>query len=263
MKLKRFRRPADGTDWSPIIQRAIAEAAECGQPTIELPVGKLRFSRPIVMTRGTCLHGGGAVGSNLDAGTVLVADFDDKAFVTWNGDTPYLGTGGRLRDVTLAAAKGRLPGAAIMVTGTTASRRAGWVTLSNVFVYSGVDSSRFEWGLVVDGTAIGDQGSEGCRDVTLEGCAFAGCQKGAAVFDRAWHVYGTLQTMEGVGGSGDVHIIGKSGDIALTGGIHGTMRITATGPVGFWGYASKYQATAEAAKTAWLPRASEVELITA
>lgn len=263
MKLRRFWRQRDGSDWSPAIERAMGEAYERGQPTVELPVGQLRCSRPIRFNGGTCLHGGGAVGSNLGAGTVLVADFDDAPLVTWQGGLAYLGTGGRLRDVTLAAAVGRRPGAAVLITGTTGATRAGWVTLSNVFVYDGADSGDFRYGLVVDGTRISDAGSEGVRDVVLEGCAFAGCRELAVLLRRAWHVYGTVQTMAGTSGCGDVHIVDGSGDIALTGGIHGTLRVATTSPVGFWGYAAKYQATAAAAKTAWLPRAREVELITA
>lgn len=219
MLLADFKSTVDGGDWSPAMDRALA-AYPTRREKIVLPVGRLRFSRPIRMSYGVPLEGSGSVGSNIGDGTVLAACFNGSSFIEWNGAEQFHGTGGLLRDVIVTADPGYTPDAAVMVTGSDASRRAGFVTIERVAVYYGNDSGRFRRGMVVDGRAIVVPGSSGCRDVWVRGLFVSGCTDAAVEILNGVHCYVDVETAPS-GGCGDVRVNESSEDITISGRVYG------------------------------------------
>jgi len=256
MKLEDFKLRSDGDDWSPAMERCIAESHMSRDVAIEVPIGFLRFSRPIEFTAGTLLRGSGGCPSNIGQGTVLSADFDTSPFLTWNGKNSCLGTGGGLDSIVLAAAKGRKTGPAILLTGNSATNRAGEIDIRRVTVYSGSDAGNFNVGLRVDGRLINVVGSAGVRGVTVSACKFAGCILNAVELLNAVHFYGQFQTAAATNGTGDVLVDNLSEDVQMFGtAIYGTLTLNACKDVFITGYLTKLVRT-ELAKQVFVAQKS-------
>lgn len=223
MKLIDYWKRSDGDDWAPAMERCVTASQVQRDEVIELPVGYLKFSRPIVFGTGTLLRGAGGCPSNIGQGTVLAADFDDKPFLKWDGSVNSRGTGGGLDSLVIAAAVGKKPGAAILLTGLGPSNRCGEWDCHRVTVYAGSDAGSFEAGLIVSGWKITTSGSAGIRGVTVRASKFAGCRSVAVVLENAVHFYGQFQTAAATNGKGDVVIGIGSEDVHIDGGIYGTI----------------------------------------
>lgn len=225
LHLEDYYEEADGTDWLPAMNRAITASAANRDEEILLPPEKLRFSGAVTFTRGTVLIGTGNVGSNLDCGTVLQADFDTDDFLTWSGATSYKGTGGGLRNLKIAAAMSRLPGDAIKITGSGPSNRAGYMDFERVFLYVGSDAGTFGTGFNMDGQAITTPGSAGVRDIFMRNVNIAGCRDYAMEIRNVVHLFcNGVQTIPSAG-RGDVVIANASTDVVFIGSIWGTLTL--------------------------------------
>jgi hypothetical protein len=256
IKLKRFYKKSDNGDWTRAMRAAMEVSREKRDRAILLPCDYMRFTEPITFTSGTPLIGSGAVGTNLDQGSVLAADFDNAAAFVWNGLTKYRGGGAILRDFNVTAHKGRRPGAALTFLAATPEQRPGKVEIDNVSIYAGVDAGTFEIGLVVDGSRVKVPGSVGVRSV-IANMRINGCRTLAAAFWAAVHARVTLETNP-IAGVGHVSVGGGSEDVDLFGRIYGTLEITDSKEVTVFARASRY-CVSDKAFDAWLPRAKEIE----
>ena len=239
MRLEGFRLNEDGTDWLPAMKRCLIESKLRRDEVIELPVGLLRFSGPVLMATGTVLRGSGGCPANVGQATVLHADFSSAPFLVWDGDEPYRGGGGGIESCVLAAANGQTPGQAILLTGRSPERRCGYWSARRVMVYSGADAGNFTVGLRVDGSLIKVSGSAGVRDIWVSECQFAGCSRRAVELINAVHFQGEFQTAQASGGSGDVLVDGGSEDVRIDGRIYGDLSLAVCSEVVVRGVASR------------------------
>lgn len=89
-----------------------------------------------------------------------------------------------LRDVSLTPAKTIKAGACILLDGSKTDARPTWGEITNVKLPAYGDASRFTVGLLADGSAWQEPGSEGVRDLVIHGFYVYGATEHAIRFKR-------------------------------------------------------------------------------
>ncbi len=174
--------PTGVQDSSNAFQRAAGKSVRNRAQSVYCPVGEYRIDQPMFWPIGLPLRGDGCVSSFMGDGTWLklnTPDGDPSALINYTGAQQYRGSGGLLQDLNLARMKGKNGGTAIRYVATAPDKRCAWPRIRDVKIYSGSDAGNFDYGLVIDGSAVSIPGGSGVRDITCDNLSVQGCRKDA------------------------------------------------------------------------------------
>lgn len=254
INMEHFWRPEDGLDYQPAMMRAAEVSRARRDEQIVIPTGYFRFKRPCLFPTGTPIVGSGGNPANTRQGTFLVAEFSQGPLLAWGRDNtlPWLGTGGMLRDVVLAAHFGTVAECAIAIDATSPERRGGKFHLSNVYVFYASDTGRFKVGLSIDGSKVPVPGGSGTRgvkgDITIAGCLDRAMQANTCV-----HCYLLIETSPN-GGSGNVTLVDCE-NVKFFGRMYGDLEVLGkTKDLVMCGKASDYRISNEASDLTFVCR---------
>jgi hypothetical protein len=180
ISITEFHRTRNGDDWTPALNYLSSAVTE-----IYFPAGVYLFkSPPKPFELDVRLISDGSVAANDSSGVLLVSDYNDGDFLTWNGGVPTT-AGGGLDRIKIAKGAGKSGGNGISLVAQTADKRCSSWLARDVMVHTS-GYGRFDCNLNVDGSKVQTSGSAGVRGVRIDGARFAGALK--ANIRIAWAV---------------------------------------------------------------------------
>ena len=200
------------------LNNAAADAVTLGVREIWFDEGLYYFaSAPSAFTSGITLVGRGK------RTTYLVKNYTEStatdAFLEWNGAS-VSADGGGLRNAIVYASGTNPGGAAIKLSGSSDSARAGHMSFVGVEV-SSASGSEWNYCLYSDGSAITTAGSQGIRDVTFTDLTlFNADTKTMHVLNAVnWHFGGTA-CFQGSGATPDITVDGGGASDSNSQGVY-------------------------------------------
>ena len=212
----------DGTtDDTAAFNSLLTTACTGGGGTLWIPPAKtVRFaSAPNHIPCGLTLAGAYSRGSAFGFGSFIKCDYTEStatnACLWWDGaNAATQGNGGGIRGINIQKGDGKTGGAAVKISGTDCTARAGNFHLSGVRISQGTGTWAYD--TYVDGSACATAGTQGSRDNYFSDFDVFGGTTEAIHLDNCAHCYFDGLETSPSGANGSVNITGAGAGTAAS-----------------------------------------------